>query len=468
MNINLNVAFLGFITILLTACGGGGGGGSASAVPTPVVPGDPSAEPLFDLFNSSHMVDVDGDGDLDIIIGIQNEKLEIASDLCLINDGKANFTLKENAIPDHYLGKNGVTISISSADFNKDSFQDLITITVDGRDASAYETAQIHLYLGVGDGTFTDATNNISDSLHNEWPAFTRIGDFDLDGNLDFLLTKPGGEANEGRIYLNDGSANFAKANIVATDAERSYSSTQLYWESDGNTQAGRGSDRIALEVLIGDVNNDGNVDLVAPAGYAAGAMATYINKSTPGKLVFDLVYTVNAADPFDETSLKRFKDGALLDINNDGLLDMVGSNSISQQDEEEVPIYTYLNNGDGSFTQSTDISGSGLEHARQWLVADFNNDKLSDLFVADHGYDRHPFPGEKNLLLLNNGTGALVERTATSLSTKSSYTHGASVGDLNGDGYPDLLLNHSSKDVDGRLWINDGDGTFTSKDLSI
>lgn len=465
MNTKYRIAALTLISFILSACGGEGGSNGSSPESTAIDSVDSASDPLYDLFSSSHIVDVDADGDLDIVVGIQNEIVEIASDICLINDGNANFSIKENAIPDHYLGKDGSTISIASGDFNNDNFQDLLTITVDGRAATSYETAQIHLFLGVGDGTFTDATNQINGSFHNEWPDFTRIGDFDLDGNLDFVLTKSGGQENEGRIYLNDGMANFTAATINATDAERTYTSKQIYWENDGNVQPSHGSDRVALDILVGDVNNDGKLDLVAPNGMAIGAIATFINKSTPGNLLFDIVYTVNPVDPFDFGPPEQFKNGALLDINGDGYLDVVGSMSISGQDEVEMPIYTYLNDGDGSFTQNQNVV-AGLEHARQWLVADFDQDGLSDLFVADHGYDAGFFPGEKNLLLLNNGAGVLVEKTVENLSAESSYTHGASVGDLNGDGYPDLLLNHHSNGVDARLWMNNRDGSFVEKQL--
>lgn len=462
MTIKYQLTLLLSIIFSLSACGGGGGSSndaSTNDLPQPP-PVDSTLDPLYDLILGSHMVDVDADGDLDIVIGIQNEKLEIASDLSLINDGNANFTILENAIPDHYLGKDGATISISSGDFNSDNFNDLITITVDGRPESSYETAQIHLYLGVGDGTFTDATSNIAGSFLTEWVGITRIGDFNLDGHLDFVTASPGLAAQH--IYLNDGLANFSVAIITSTDAERTYTSDRLLWESDGNIQEWQGSNRYAADVLVGDVNNDGHLDLVAPAP-SAGAMATFINTSTAGNLTFDIVYTVNSTDPFSASNPKQFKSGALLDLNGDGYLDIVGSTAISGQDEAEVPVYTYLNNGDGSFTQSADVI-AGLEHARQWMVADFNQDGKDDLFVADHGYDAGLFPGEKNLLLINDGLGVLVDKTVESLTANSSYTHGASAGDLNGDGYPDLFLNHFSGDVDVRLWMNKKDGTFESK----
>ena len=72
---------------------------------------------------------------------------------------------------------------------------------------------------------------------------------------------------------------------------------------------------------------------------------------------------------------------------------------------------------------------------------------------------DCSSFPGEKNLLLGNNGAGNLVDGTSANLSNASTCTHGASVGDINSDSYPDLFLNnsHQSGGVDAvreeKLW---------------
>ena len=110
---------------------------------------------------------------------------------------------------------------------------------------------------------------------------------------------------------------------------------------------------------------------------------------------------------------------------------------------------------------------GVGVEHARQFLVADFNGDGADDLFVADHGYDADPFPGQPNLLLLSSG-GKLNDVTASNMSTVSSYSHGAADGDLNGDGCIDLFVNNSRNRWDERLWLNDCAGKFTGTQFTV
>jgi hypothetical protein len=465
------------ILLALTACGGGTSSGVGA------VAGVTEAK-LPNLINASYMIDVDKDGDLDIVLGWQSDPTRTA-DILLINDGSGSFTIKENAFPAHHLGSGGATVNIESADFNKDGNVDIIASTTDAREGTADQTIQIHLYFGNGDGTFTDATANITGSLVTEYVEWIRVADFDGDTNIDFLITGNGcseseinnyGNCHGGSIFLNDGNGNFAIASVDTTDVEMTYTNTKLVWDSDGNTQGvNTGPSRIAIDVFVGDLNGDGKVDLVAPNGYAGGAFATFINISTAGNLTFNIIYTF---DPVDVFSTTIGKNGALLDIDGDTDLDMIVSGSISDTNDPTELIHAYINDGTGLFTKvnSKFVAQPGVEHARQWLVDDFNNDGRDDLIVADHGLDRGSFPGEKNLLLINNGAGQLEDKTATSLSVKSTFTHGVSSGDVNGDGFADLFLNNALVDIssfftaekEGRLWINNGDGTFTNRDLGL
>lgn len=434
---------------------------------------------LSSLITASYMVDVDKDGDLDIILGKQGDPVR-TSDILLINDGNANFTIKENAFPAHHLGTGGATINIAHADFNNDGNVDIIASTNDARNETFDDTIQIQLYLGNGDGTFYDATANISNGLLTDYPEWIRVADFDNDGFSDFMITSNGcgvvSDCHGGRIYLNDGSASFEIASATMTDAERSYTDTKIIWENDGNSFPHEGSLRVALDVFLDDINKDGKMDLIAPNGYAEGPpIVSFLNHSTAGNLQFTIVYNVpNPMDPFDST---RTKNGIMIDINNDGNKDIVSSFSISGQDNLTTPIFAFISQGDGKFIENNSIFGAtqpGVEHARQWIVDDFDQNGSSDLLVADHGLDAVPFPGEKNLLLLNDGAGKLEDTTATNLSSLSGFTHGASSGDLNGDGYPDLFLNNGQLEPSGsftaekeaRLWINNGNGSFTSKEL--
>ncbi|OIP99265.1 MAG: hypothetical protein AUK35_08195 [Zetaproteobacteria bacterium CG2_30_46_52] len=442
---------------------------------------------INNLITASHIFDADNDGDKDVYIGsTQVYDFPYAADMLLINNGDSTFSIQPNALPNRFLST-GQTISVESADVNKDGNLDLLVIST----GTTYDSTKIQLYTGNGNGTFQDSSTNITNNLWSSspWANWTKTGDFDKDGNIDFLVTISGcgsattavdyGTCRGGMIYLNDGAGNFAPATITMSDGVRTFTSDKLVWANDGLVQGGTGSVRIALDVMVGDVDNDTDVDLVATPG-AEGAMATFINNSSPGVLSFNIRYSVNTPDPFLETNFNRIKDGVLIDIDQDGFLDIIGSKSIgtngvgAQGNGITTPVHAYINNGTGVFTQNDAVFNGvqpSVEHARQWLVADFNNDMINDLFVANHGYDQPPFLGEKNLLLINDGAGGMTDASVTSLSTASTYTHGASVGDLNGDGFVDLFLNHSLQTdaaKEQRLWVNNGDGTFTGANIVI
>lgn len=427
-------------------------------------------------FTASFILDTDQDGDEDIILG---PHIGLSADVLLLNDGSGNFQVKENAFPTRYKGSTANTVFFVSEDFNEDGRPDIIASTIDANEGSFSESAQIHLYINNGDNTFSDGTGQITDNMIEVgWIEWIRTGDFNKDGHVDFITTSSGGFGMDtskgiyqgGYIYLNDGNANFSRAIIRMNDHGDlgEYTHEVLTWDERQNQEPRKG--RFPLDIFVGDVDNDGDVDLVAPNGYADGQWATFINISTGTEPSFDVILNGNHnSDPYDEV---RFKNGALMDINGDGFLDVIGSTSISGVQNETVEIVTALNDGTGKFTEATGLitgAAAGVNHARQWLVADFDEDGNDDLFVADHGYDFWPFPGFPNTLLM--GTGSNLVNSSAQVGTASSFTHGAALGDIDGNGTLDIFMNNVQglENIGGGasdffIFLNDGKGKFAGE----
>ncbi|WP_020208638.1 FG-GAP repeat domain-containing protein [Gilvimarinus chinensis] len=470
----------------LTACGGGssdsggsqsGGSSSGETSSSSSVANSNSNFPAKIL--SSHIADIDADGDGDVIVSPYSS--ESTSEIQLFLNSGGTFDLLSGAFPE-FPATFTSAAHIRTLDANNDGNKDVLALLIN----DSYESSVLNVYLGQGDGTFTTGATITSSPLSG-WGEF-RVADFDGDGNTDFVLTQnPMGQCSGnpaedicwgGHIYLNDGSGNFLAKEISLTDSLlNSTTSVDKLQAIDAHSGAVFIPDQPDLNVwslLADDVNGDGTVDLVAPT-FGDRMTPTFINNSLPGSLQFSVVYS---------NTLTNQADGALVDVNRDALPDLVSSSAIFNGSEDgdpetmTVPVYVSINTGDGIFAQATTdyfaAEVPSVQHARSWSVADFNQDGFDDLFVADHGYDFPPFSGYPNLLLMNTDAG-LENTTSSALESQNSFSHGASVGDINGDGYPDLLINNDiqieSTHADAapavsRLWLNNGDGTFTEGSL--
>ncbi|MCT8974824.1 FG-GAP-like repeat-containing protein [Microbaculum marinisediminis] len=78
--------------------------------------------------------------------------------------------------------------------------------------------------------------------------------------------------------------------------------------------------------------------------------------------------------------------------------------------------------------------------HPRAIQMKDLNRDGRADVFIAGHGYDTDPFPGERNALLMSNAGGKHTKVTRGFPKFKD-FTHGAALGDVNGDRRGDVFV---------------------------
>lgn len=120
----------------------------------------------------------------------------------------------------------------------------------------------------------------------------------------------------------------------------------------------------------------------------------------------------------------------------------------------------------DGSFIRNTTLlpQSDGCMHPRKPIVADFNGDGRPDVFVACHGYDASPFPGERNKVVLSQADGSY---RISDASSDVGFWHGASAADLNGDGKIDVVLVNNFDPDRALAMINDGNGRFTREAVS-
>jgi hypothetical protein len=100
-----------------------------------------------------------------------------------------------------------------------------------------------------------------------------------------------------------------------------------------------------------------------------------------------------------------------------------------------------------------------GCMHPRKAVVADFNGDGKPDIFMACHGYDAPPFPGEQNYVLLSRASGVYERRSVANGLT--GFFHSATAFDINNDGHIDVVVTNNFINTPIFALTGDGQGNF-------
>ncbi len=136
----------------------------------------------------------------------------------------------------------------------------------------------------------------------------------------------------------------------------------------------------------------------------------------------------------------------AVLDYNDDGLLDIFLVNSGKLSDPQKLPAdyarqdpaywnRLYRQNQDGSFSDVTAAAGlskAGNAYGMGVAVGDYDNDGLPDLYVANYG---------SNILYRNNGDGTFADVTAAAGVAAAGWSVSAGFLDYDNDGRLDLFV---------------------------
>ena len=219
--------------------------------------------------------------------------------------------------------------------------------------------------------------------------------------------------------------------------------------------------------VAIGDLNGDGAPDLVI--GSSQQGCGVYLNQ---GKLRFTDI-TVKSGVDLRGTWITGI---TLADVDANGTLDIYVCVSGPTTDAEKLRNKLFLNDGKGHFTEQAaafGIDDAGNTHGAHFV--DLDRDGDLDLYLMGHRVDFQratsvvtderfvPYPNETDRLYINMGNGRFEDRTEAAGLLNKAFSLGSCVGDMNGDGLPDIYVSNDFTDPDA-LYIGSSDGTFRNE----
>ncbi|HSD64562.1 MAG TPA: VCBS repeat-containing protein, partial [Ignavibacteriaceae bacterium] len=463
-----------------------------------------------DFYQSIALSDIDNDGDIDALYSSTGTNSNFEPAIAIFrNAGDGTFISPEPLILTPFTSG---SVDIETADLNNDGWKDIVGDSYDGRNTDGFEvlmnngsggflspslfpagqgtfnlslsdvnndgdvdvltadnySMEVTVRLNPGDGVFLNPPQYLTNSIAGSIDA----ADIDLDGDLD-IVTSASGRAAVG-----------SQVAVLKNNGDGTFADQITYTERSGGVQA-----------KFRDLNNDGYPDLIfaTSIGSPPYDFHTALNN---GDGTFGTVQTWSVGSC-------GWSDIDALDIDNDGDLDAVITEWLGCPDvpESAKRIFISKNNGNGTFAAATyfivdpfpstleakDLNGDEIidlvtgqsnsidvhiglgngqfqspeSYATQLnpqdvVIDDFNNDGISDIAAST-------FSSTSGMsVLIGNGDGSFqsAQNYDGAYSPDLLNVSGITTGDLNGDGFKDIMVgNQASNDLS--IYINNGDGTF-------
>lgn len=358
---------------------------------------------------------------------------------------------------------------IGAGDFNNDGLIDLFFTA---------NRKPNRLYLNVGDLKFKDITDQAG-IRHNEygWSTGVSVVDINDDGMLDLYISEVGEFEN------------LKSQNYLYVCQEINENGIPLYEEK--GREYGLDQIGFSTQAAFFDYDLDGDLDLFQ-LNHSVHENGTFGQRKSFLGTKHDLSgdrFFVNDNGNFIEKSLEVGIESSVIgyglgvatgDINMDGYPDIYVGNDFHEND------YLYLNNGDGTFTET---GASAMQHTSRFSmgvdIGDINNDLFPDIvsldmlpydpyilkksegedalgifrFKLSYGYS---YQYAKNSLQLNNANGTFSDIAMYSDVYATDWSWAPILADFNNDGIKDLFVSNGipkrMNDIDYINFISNDD----------
>ncbi|WP_297336777.1 VCBS repeat-containing protein [Algoriphagus sp.] len=307
------------------------------------------------------------------------------------------------------------------------------------------------LYLNKGNFQFEDVTEQAGVGGNRAWSTGVSMADINGDGYLDIYVCNSGdisGDNKQNELFINQGDGTFTEKAEEFGLADQGFSTHAVFFDYD----------------------KDGDLDvyLLNNSYQAIGSFNKMQNERPKRDPVGGDKLFRNDGDRFTDVSEEAGIYGSIIgfglgitigDVNQDGWPDIFISNDFFERD------YLYLNNQDGTFTESLESAMRSISAASMGAdIADINGDGLLDIFVTDmlpeplprlkqvttfENWDRFQFNKthgyhyqfSRNMLHINNGDGTFSELGRMANVEATDWSWGALIFDMDNDGLRDLFV---------------------------
>ena len=426
-------------------------------------------------FSVSSAGDVNGDGYSDVIVGApQYDKGQDNEGAAFVYKGDpSGLTLTAITLECNQANaKMGYSVA-SAGDFNGDGFSDVL-VGMPFYDGVEVDQGRAKLYLG-SDKFFTDPISSILLGLVNQEGAYYGIsvaaaGDIDGDGFSDVLVSASqasNGQSKEGIVRIFYGNADGTQG-----------SNTPLEF-NQANAMFGYSV------APAGDIDADGFSDFIIGARYYTNGQgedaegAAFIYRGSAGGIIDSPV--IIEGNQYDAGMGNKVSSAG--DVNGDGYSDILISAYVYDGPnlKDQGRVYLHLGSQTGINPQpARTFEGGHIDDRMGSSVAcagDVNGDGYSDIMLGAQYYDNGQL-NEGAVFVYHGSKDGIVGNWAFMLESNQGDgwfgTAVASAGDVNGDGYSDILVgcytfDNGQKD-EGHVFVYHGgaEGIGTNESVTI
>lgn len=343
----------------------------------------------------------------------------------------------------YYYNGGGVAVG----DINNDGLQDVFfTANIKGGNK---------LYLNKGNFEFEDITLRAHVAGGSDWNTGATMADVNGDGFLDIYVSSVNGKYDlngHNELYINDGKGVFTEEAAKYNLAFSGFTTQSAFFDYDHDGD---------LDCYILNQSHQPHANIVDTSNrHRYDSMSgdrLYRNDLSTGGTFTD----VSASAGIYQSNLGYGLGLGISDINNDGWEDIYVGNDFHEND------YYYVNNGDGTFTES---GAKHFDHYSRFSmgndIADYNNDGQLDVITVDmlppdekilktYGSDEnfdiykvklgskgYQHQSSKNCLQKNNGDGnSFSEGALLNNVAATDWSWAPLFADFDNDGKKDLVI---------------------------